>query len=145
MKAPAPKHPLRHITPVQIRFNDIDILGHLNNAVYLQFLDLAKAAYFRDVLAEMFDFNAIELVIVHIDIDFYSPSFIDTPLQVLTAVTRIGDRSLTVEQRVVSADTAEVKCVASTVLAGYDHATHASAPISPAWRSRISAYEHRPL
>ncbi|MGM9861865.1 MAG: acyl-CoA thioesterase [Muribaculaceae bacterium] len=145
MKAPDPKYPLRHITPVQIRFNDIDILGHLNNAVYLQFLDLAKAAYFRDVLAEAFDFNAIELVIVHIDIDFYAPSFIDTPLQVLTAVTRIGDRSLTVEQRVVSADTAEVKCVASTVLAGYDHTTHASAPISPAWRSRISAYEHRPL
>ena len=145
MKAPDPKYPMHHITPVQIRFNDIDILGHLNNAVYLQFLDLAKAAYFKDVIAEMFDFSAIELVIVHIDIDFYAPSFIDTPLQVLSAVSRIGDRSLTIEQRVIDSVTAEVKCVASTVLSGYNHTTNTSAPISPEWRARISAFEHRSL
>ena len=38
-----------HSIPVQIRFNDIDMLGHVNNTVYFSFFDLGKARYFEEV------------------------------------------------------------------------------------------------
>ena len=50
-----PKHgieittPFRHSIPVQLRFNDIDILGHLNNSVYFTLFDLGKTRYFEAV------------------------------------------------------------------------------------------------
>ena len=37
-KVPQPQCPFRHLTEVQTRFNDFDMLGHLNNSVYLQFM-----------------------------------------------------------------------------------------------------------
>ena len=39
-----------HNTPIQIRFNDIDQLGHATNSVYQQYFDLGKMAYFDHVL-----------------------------------------------------------------------------------------------
>lgn len=37
-----------HKLKVQLRFNDIDILGHLNNTVYFSLYDLGKARYMED-------------------------------------------------------------------------------------------------
>lgn len=40
----------KHITPIQIRFNDIDHLGHVNNNAYFAYYDLGKERYIIDVL-----------------------------------------------------------------------------------------------
>ena len=38
-----------HITPIQLRFNDIDQMGHVNNAVIMEFFDLGKSEYFTAI------------------------------------------------------------------------------------------------
>ncbi len=65
-KVPAAEFPFRHSQPVQMRFTDIDMLGHLNNNVYLTFMDLAKVEYFAAVLPEGMDWRSINAVVVHI-------------------------------------------------------------------------------
>ncbi len=42
----------RHSAPMQIRFNDVDVLGHMNNTVYFTLYDTAKADYFAAVRGE---------------------------------------------------------------------------------------------
>ena len=74
-KVPAAEFPFRHHQPVQMRFTDIDMLGHLNNNVYLTFMDLAKVEYFAAVLPEGMDWRSINAVVVHIACDFYAPSY----------------------------------------------------------------------
>ena len=80
-----------------MRFNDIDMLGHLNNSVYFTFMDLAKARYFQAVLGDKFRWGNIGVVIVNVNCDFCAPSFFDDELEVETAVISIGDKSLTLE------------------------------------------------
>ena len=36
-----------HTLPIQLRFNDVDKFGHVNNTVYFSFYDLGKTEYFR--------------------------------------------------------------------------------------------------
>ena len=43
------KNDFRHIIPLQIRFNDVDKFGHVNNTVYFQFYDTAKTDYIATV------------------------------------------------------------------------------------------------
>ena len=38
----------KHVLPVQIRFNDVDQSGHMNNSSYFSLYDLAKTSYLRD-------------------------------------------------------------------------------------------------
>lgn len=133
----------RHHLPVQIRFNDIDVLGHLNNSVYFTFMDLAKTRYFQAVLSEKLRWGQVGVVIVNVNCDFCAPVFFDDDIEVETAVTAIGEKSLTLEQHVFSPADGQVKCRCTTVMAGFDPKTLTSAPILPEWRAALEAYENR--
>ncbi len=141
-KVPQPQYEYNHCIDVQLRFNDVDMLGHVNNSVYLQFMDLAKYEYFKAVMGKDFDLKALAVVVVNINCDFYSPSFINEQLQVFTTTERVGEKSLVLEQRIVSKD-GDVKCVGHTIMAGYDLKTLKSAPINDNARKHLSLFEGR--
>lgn len=140
-----PGHPFYHAVGLQTRFNDYDMLGHLNNNIYLTFMDMAKVRYFQDANPEPVDWKEAGVVVVNINCSFYAPSLYGEPLEALTAVTSIGEKSLTLEQRILNSETGETKCVGLTVMAGFDPATMTSAPIAPRWVELIEKFEHRKL
>lgn len=49
-RVPAPTQPFRTVLPLQIRFNDIDLLGHVNNEMYFAYMDLGKMRYFQEMM-----------------------------------------------------------------------------------------------
>ncbi len=144
-RVPVQQFQFRHRLPIQIRFNDIDMLGHVNNAIYLQYLDLGKSHYFQDVVPEAVDWKHINIVVVNINCDYYAPTHITEPIAVHTTTIKVGEKSLKLEQRIVNTATGEVKCVCYTVMAGFDLTTGLSAPIDRQWVKAISQYEGREL
>lgn len=144
-RVPVPEFPFRHEVPLQIRFNDIDLLGHLNNAVYIQFFDLGKSRYFQDVMPEGVDWRHINIVVANINCDFFAPTYITEPIAVLTTITHMGEKSFALEQRIVNSDNGEVKCIAKTIMVGFDMTTRKSAPIDPKWVEALERYEQRKL
>lgn len=144
-KVPAAEFPFRHHQPVQMRFTDIDMLGHLNNNVYLTFMDLAKVEYFAAVLPEGMDWRSINAVVVHIACDFYAPSYFNESLVVWTTVTSVSTHSFKMEQRIVNSVTGQTKCIGHTVMAGFDPKTATGRAIDRTWVAAVEAYEHRSL
>lgn len=142
-KVPAAAHPFRHHLPVQMRFTDIDMLGHLNNNVYLTFMDLAKVDYFAAALPDGMDWRSINAVVVHIDCDFYAPSYFNETLEVWTTVTSVSTHSFKMEQRIVNSSTGQTKCIGRTVMAGFDPATAQGRAIDRGWVESVAEYEHR--
>ena len=134
-----------HRMPLQMRFNDIDMLGHLNNSVYLTFMDLAKARYFHDVNGGEVDISKIGIVIVNINANFCSPTFFNEEIEVETAVVAIGEKSLKIEQRIYRLPDRQVKCSCTTIMSGFDIKTNTSIPIAPEWVEKIERYEGRKL
>lgn len=143
-RIPSPSFSFRHHYPVQLRILDIDAMGHVNNAIYFQLMDLAKMQYFT-ALGGVFDGKEESLVIVNVNCNFYSPAYFTENIEVLTGVESIGDKSLRLEQRVVNADTGDVKCVCHTVMAAFDPVTVRAIPVSDIWRSRIGEFEGRDM
>ena len=39
----------KHKTSIEIRFVDVDAFGHVNNANYLTYLEIARVRYFDDI------------------------------------------------------------------------------------------------
>lgn len=141
-KVPAPIRPYRHSINVQTRFNDFDMLGHLNNSVYFQFMDLAKIRYFEAVTGAPLDYSGITLVIVNINISFFSVSLPDEQLSVATACIKISQRSFIIEQRIYNPETGDVKCVATTVMAAFNPASRKSTFLEPSWANALTSFEH---
>ena len=117
-----------------MRFNDIDMLGHLNNGVYIAFFDLGKSRYFLDIMPDGVDWK-----------HFHAPTYIYEEIGVVTTVTEMGEKSFVMEQRIVNTKSGEVKCVGRTVMVGFDIATGHSAPIEQKWIDAIERYEGRKL
>ena len=63
----------------------------------------------------------------------------------LTSITSISQRSLKMEQRIINTETGDVKCVGTTVMAGFDPTTAQGAEIDAEWINVICAFEERDL
>ena len=59
--------------PLQIRFNDIDLLGHVNNEMYFAYMDLGKMRYFQEMMDDKLDWRAINTVVANVNCDFMRP------------------------------------------------------------------------
>ena len=122
-----------HTLPIQLRFNDVDKFGHVNNTVYFSFYDLGKTEYFDGI------------VVVHIEANFLAQIYGSDHIAVQTAVTEIGTKSFHLAQRVIDTETQEVKCVCTSVMVAFDLAKHESKPLEEKWIEAICKYEGKDL
>ncbi len=130
-----------HKTPIQLRFNDFDALGHVNNSVYFSFFDLGKTSYFNVVMPELSIGAEVGVVIGHIEVSFLLPVYPGENVAVETAVVEIGNKSFKLLQHLIDLDSNEVKCVCHTVMVCYDAKTKATHPISAEWRKAMANFE----
>lgn len=128
---------------VQIRFNDIDILGHLNNVVYFSLFDTAKAEYIQAAMKGTMDWRRVETVIANINCDFIASAFYGEPIDIYTRCSEMGRRAFTLEQVMINADSAQVKAVCRTVMVSYNPDSGVTVDISDRARSCIETLEKR--
>ena len=129
-----------HVMPLQIRFNDIDKFGHVNNSIYFQYYDTAKIDYFDNV-CENVDWNKIAIVAAKIETEFIAQVKADSHVEALTRVTRVGNKSFQLEQEIVSTDTHEVKSRCTSVMVLYDLEKRCSISFPNNWREAIYNYD----
>ncbi len=131
-----------HTLPLQIRFNDIDMMGHVNNAVIMEFFDLGKSRYFADagipVAPEEGDFT---VMVVHVEVDFHSQIHWKDSVAVTTCVSHWGNKSLQVRQQVVNSVTGQPCATCLTVMSGYIRSAATSAVIPDDIKARVQAYD----
>ena len=130
-----------HQQAIQIRFNDVDVIGHVNNAVQLSYFDLGKVKYFEALKNQVIDWNGAELVIVNLNVDFVQPIFMNDAIVVKTKIYEIGNKSVKLVQVLYDENTESVKSVCRTIMCGFDPKTNTSLQISKEWRDLIYNYE----
>lgn len=133
----------RYVHRREVEFRDVDIGDHVNNAVYLTYLETARIGYLREALGEDFLYQ-LQLILAHITLDFRSPARFPETLEIGARVPRIGTKSFTMEHEVRRED-GLIVAEASSVLVAYDYEADASTAVPDAWRRRLDAYEERSI
>jgi acyl-CoA thioester hydrolase len=131
----------RHVWPQEVTFRDLDVFGHVNNAVYLTYIENARIGYLRDVL-EIESLEDLLVIVAKIHIDFRSRASLGESLEVGTRVSRIGTKSFDVEHEIQGAD-GRIVAHAKTTLVTFDYRGDSTMPVPDLWRERIEAYEAR--
>ena len=124
--------------PIQVRFSDVDVVGHVNNIVYFAFYDTGKAAFMTELLGHPITWKQVDTVVANVDCAFISPIFYGENIEVLTTCVGIHDKSFRLLQMLWNADTREVKSVCETVMVSFDSNTQKAAPLSEEWRKKLS-------
>lgn len=131
----------RHKIDIQIRFNDVDTFGHINNNVYFAYYDLGKEKYLNDVLTSEFHKRPIVPVVANINADFFLPIFYGTQVQVETSVVSIGTKSFTLLQQAVDKEKGTVFCQCKSVMVCFHTETQTPVEIPEDYKAAIEAYE----
>jgi acyl-CoA thioester hydrolase len=125
----------------EVEFRDVDTADHVNNAVYLTYLESARIKYLIDTLGPEFAYE-LSLILASIAVDFRSPAHFPEALEIGARVTRIGTKSFDMEHEIRGGD-GRLVLEASSVLVAYDYEADAPMAVPEDWRARIDAYEER--
>ncbi|MEF8757470.1 MAG: thioesterase family protein [Halobacteriales archaeon] len=123
-------------TEIEVRYRDVDAMGHVNNAVYATYLEQARTAYIREVAG--LSTGDIESVLASLSIDFREPIALDETVTVGLRVADLGESSITMTYGVRRAD-GTVAATAETVQVTYDRETDSPRPVPADWREAIEA------
>lgn len=122
---------------IQVRFRDIDAMGHVNQAVYPVYLEQARGYYYRDVLDLVL--SNIPTVIVHQSIDYKSSIQPTDRVEVGVRVPKLGTSSVPMEYEVRRND--GVAATAKTVQVVTDPKSRKADEIPTEWRKIIQQFE----
>lgn len=134
----------KHILPLQLRFNDIDKFGHVNNSVYFSFYDLGKTNYFETVYPSV-DWSKEAIMVVHLEIDFLAQIYSTDNIAVQTAVTEIGNKSYKLYQEIIDQDTKRIKCSCKSIMVNFDLENKCSKELDEEWKEAVCRFEGRDL
>lgn len=127
--------------PLQIRFSDIDALGHINNNIYFSYFDLGKVNYLQRIKATAVDWLEVLMVLAHLEIDYYSSVYYKEPIVVESKIIKLGTKSGTFLQQIRNTATNEIKCRCESIFVSYNPRTQSSTPLPEVWKDAISKFE----
>ncbi|MBA2615838.1 MAG: acyl-CoA thioesterase [Actinobacteria bacterium] len=132
----------RLVRAQEVEFRDLDGLGHVNNAVYLNYLENAKVEYFREVVGA----GSLETlgIVADVKIAFRSPAFFGEILAIGIRVGEVGTKSLRFDFEVRGPDERLI-AEGSSVHVAFDYETREPVAVPGEWRRRIEAYEAESL
>jgi acyl-CoA thioester hydrolase len=143
--------PFRHHVEIVVRFADTDAMGHVNNAKYLTYCEIARIRYWTDITGEPIALGtegAESLILAEARITYRAPAFHGEIVTVETRAARIGRSSFTLEHRLlacVMGDEPRLVAVSESVLVRYDYASSHPVALSTAHIAAIEAFEGRGL
>ena len=146
MKRPDPSRPVdshvgprfRYVRRVDVRFRDLDALGHVNHVVYLSYVEQVRTRYFHDVMG--IDVPAgLTWVIATVSCEYLLPLAFGDTVEVGWRISRLGRASADYEFVLMRG--AELVARGSGVLVNSDARAARSAPIPEAWRRATATYE----
>ena len=120
----------------QVRFRDLDPMGHVNNAVFLTYLEQARVAFFAEMGAAT-GLEDMNMIVARVEIDFKAPVRLGQEVEVSVRASRFGTKSfdLDYELRVEG----ELVAVAKSVQVAYDYNRREPVPVPAQWREKLSA------
>lgn len=133
----------RFVREVDVRFHDLDAMGHAHHTLPLIYLEEARAAYWREVAGRE-TLDGIDYVMAEITVRFHGRIEYPERLSVGLRVSRIGTKSFEMEFEIRSV-AGELKSSGRTVQVMYDYATGKAKEVPPDLRARIESHEGESL
>jgi acyl-CoA thioester hydrolase len=125
---------------IQVRLNDVDIMGHVSNTVYQNYYDAGKTLYFDHIMPDI-DYVNIGVVGASVKMDYLKPIFLRDHIFVESRISVLGTKSFTMEHRLVNSKNFELLSTCSMVIVCYDVKNKCSQVIPEHWRKHIIKHE----
>jgi acyl-CoA thioester hydrolase len=126
--------------PMEVRFRDLDTLGHVNNAVYLTYLESARIAWWMHVTARD-GLSGLNMILARVEVDFRAPVEFGARLEIGVRCASVRRSSFVVESAIVDSGRGRIAAEARKVLVHYDYAANRSSLLPEELRQKLLAQD----
>ncbi len=130
----------RFSTSLEVRWRDLDPMGHVNNAVYFTYLEQTRVHYLRELEVVPGDPSGIGFILAEASCQFKSPLGLGERVTIYTRVSELRNSSFIFEYRMEGED-GRLAATARSAQVCYDYPDQRPIPIPDEWREAIIAYE----
>lgn len=121
---------------IPIRFRDIDVLGHVNNAVYFTYMEQARAEYWVHLFG-IENLRELGFIVAHAECDFKVAARYGDEIEVSIRTSSVRNSSFVWEYAIRNPKTAVVFALGKTVQVYYDYKQEKSLPVPDDVRSKL--------
>ena len=122
-----------HRVQIQVRFGDTDALGHINNASFAAYAEVARLDFLT-----LFGKSVRSLILANLHIDFRRQVKFDEAVHVETRIQRIGTSSIALEQTIFAAG--ELAADVRSTVVYFDYAKGKSRELTTEMRASLEPY-----
>lgn len=128
-------------TNIETRFVDFDMMGHVNNAAYFTYMEIARTKYWSSAIR--WDWKKTGVIIAKASLDYIEPVLLDDKIHMYVRTSRIGSSSFDLEYMLVKIKNGiEIVCSkGKTVCVAFDYQTKNSTPIPEGERNKMMVFE----
>ena len=129
---------LLHQCEIAVRWGDMDAYGHVNNALYMRYLEEARVQFLAQIGASM-DGNGIDPVVINVGCTFLRAVTYPATVIIKSYVGEIGRSSFMVWYELSTTDQPDQLCSEGySKVVWMDHSTGRSVPLPENIRANIS-------
>jgi acyl-CoA thioester hydrolase len=132
------------VAPLRPRFRDTDAMGHINNAVYVTYLEVARQEYWR-AFRSSDDYKVVPFILARVEVDFRSEALMRETLELRIRCSFVGGKSFGFEYEIREEATKRLVVQANSVQVFYDYERKQSVPCPDDMRERLESFEGRAL
>lgn len=123
----------------EVRFVDIDVMGHVNNAVYFNYFEQARMKFFEEMIQQEWDWNSAGIVLARNEIDYKRPITLNEKARIDVTCEKIGNTSLVFAYNVgVEKDGEFIICSSGkSVIVCFDYKKQQVIAVPQVWKERI--------
>ena len=126
-----------------VQFRDIDVMGHVNHATYLQYMETARVELARS-LGQVTEGFCSSFILASARCEFKKPITNERRITVTVWVSRIGDHSWDLDYSIHGPNRVEY-AVGRTIQAAYNYKTRSAAQISRKLKRDLEKHLETPL
>jgi len=130
-----------HITPIKVKWGEMDSLGHVNNAVYFRYSEDGRIDYIHQIAEDGGTQTSDGPILADLRCSFRQQLRFPADVEIGTRVSRIGRSSINIEQCLFFADSDDVIAVFENVVVWFDYGAQTSMRIPETVRERIRELE----
>ena len=126
-----------YLHEIDVVWRDLDAAGHVNNAVYVTYLETARTACYLTLRGAQ-GHQGLDIILARVAVDFRSSASMGERLVVEISPGRVGESSFTLHYQVREAQSGRLVCEAESVQVGYDYAKQQKKPLAAELRAKLS-------
>lgn len=128
---------------IEVQFRDCDPLGHVNNAVYITYFEVARFAYCRDALSFTLGdaVGSESFIMARVECNFRSQARLGDRLAVRIRVSGISRSSFTFDYEIVHDADGRVVADGKSVQVMFDYKEQRTIPVPESFRTKVEGFE----